>query len=93
MPQMEHHSEHHLEHRNAPDLLDRPVKQVRAAEAWASALGWWARTYPGEPVDMGALVRRSGMRRSTAYDYLREYRALGLIGPDNVPAAPQNAAS
>ena len=64
-----------------------PVKQVRAAEAWASALGWWARTHPGEPIDMGALMRRSGMIRSTAYFYLREYRKNGFVDAHNVPIA------
>ena len=71
----------------SPDLLDKPVKQVRAAEAFASALGWWARTYPGAPIDMGALMRRSGLIRSTAYAYLREYRVNGFVDAKNVPVA------
>ena len=66
-------------------LSDKPLQQVRPCEAWASAVGWWARTYPGRPIDVAALVRRGGMSRSTAYDYLREYRDNGLVDEGNVP--------
>lgn len=70
-----------------PGIVTPPVKQVRASEAWASALGWWARTRPGEPVEMGTLMRRSGLIRSTAYAYLREYRQNGFVDANNVPVA------
>jgi len=68
-----------------PGIVDPPVKQVRASEAWASALGWWVRTYPGCKVNMGRLIRRSGMKRSTAYEYLARARQAGLLDLHNVP--------
>ena len=79
------HPKEQMPKEQLPGIVDPPVKQVRASEAWASALGWWVRTYPGRKVDMGRLIRRSDMKRSTAYEYLARARQAGLLDLHNVP--------